>query len=332
MRGTWLTAIARRVTRRETFDSLVAPALADLQYESAARRPIGRHYAAFVIVIATAVLRDLRTDVHLTFAASRVWRRTAAWWSGFGGLYVWLVLHLDTPWHLLDASGQATVFLNALTAAAVVALPYALAAAVFYLRRESAAPRRAVAVAAFSFVGAAIVLNLTVTAMRPATSRILVESVSRVMGEQRPGASLDSRARYKGHWQTWLETRRNQSTQAPSMLAAGGGRAAINSAFMSALNLVPYVMVGVALTRGRRWTVFLRVIGIFATYVFIGILTLRLHMFTGQGLSGDAKRQVVATFLTGTMWLLGIRLFMLPLLPVYALTTVRKWFPRRSSH
>ena len=212
MRGTWLAAIARQITRRETFDSLVAPALADLQHESAARRPVGRHYTAFVIVITTAVLRDLRTDVHLTFTAPRVWRRTAAWWAGFGGLYVWMVLYLDTPWHLLDASGQATVLLNALTAAAVVALPYALAAAVFYLRRESAAPRRAVAVAALSFVAAAVVLNLIVTAMRPASGRILVESVSRVMGEQRPGASFDSRARYTGHWQTWLETRRDQAT------------------------------------------------------------------------------------------------------------------------
>jgi hypothetical protein len=244
-----------------------------------------------------------------------------------------MVLYLDTPWHLLDASGQATVFLNALTAAAVVALPYALAAAVFYLRRESAAPRRAVAVAAFSFVGAAIVLNLTVTAMRPATSRILVESVSRVMGEQRPGASLDSRARYKGHWQTWLETRRNQSMQAPSMRAAGVGRAAINSAFMSALSLVPYVMFGVALARGWRWTVLLRVLGLIATYILVQMVAIQMQVpaLTGHGRDSDAVRELFGMFLTGLVWLFGMRLFLLPLIPVYALTTVRKWIPRRSS-
>ena len=78
MRGIWLTAIVRRIIRKETFESLVAPALADLQYEAASGRPIARHYTALVIVIATALLRDLRVDAQLTFAASRVWRRVAA--------------------------------------------------------------------------------------------------------------------------------------------------------------------------------------------------------------------------------------------------------------
>ena len=318
MRGTWLTAIARRVTRKETFDSLVAPALADLQYEAAARRPIRWHYAAFAIVIATALLRDLRTDVHLTFTATRVWRRTGAWWAGFGAVYVWLVAYIDTPWHLLDTPGHATALLNALTAAAVVALPYALAAAVFYLRRETAAPHRAVAVAAVSFVAAAVVLNLTVTTMRPATNRILVESVSRVMAEQRAGASLEHRARYRGHWQTWLETRREPTAQTSSMLGSGVGRAAVGFAFMSALNLAPFAMFGVILARGSRWTVFLRVLGIFATYAFVQILTIQLQVpvLTGDGRGSDAIRQVFAMFLTGTTWLLGWRVLMAPLVPI----------------
>lgn len=142
MRGIWLTALARRITRTETFESLVAPALADLQYEAASGRPVGRHYAALVIVIATALLRDLRVDAQLTFGAPRVWRRAGAWYAGFVLFYAATVLYSDTPWHLLDVTGQATALAYALAIGVVAPLPYALVAAVFYLRRESVAPRR----------------------------------------------------------------------------------------------------------------------------------------------------------------------------------------------
>jgi hypothetical protein len=332
MRGTWLTAIARRVTRRETFDSLVAPALADLQYESAARRPVRRHYAAFVIVIATAILRDLRTDVHLTFTATRVWRRTAVWWAGFGAFFIWAVTYADTPWHLLDAVGRATALAYAVAVGVINALPFALAAAVFYLRRQSTAPRRAIAVAAVTFVAAAAALNLTASALRPATNRILVDSVSRVVAEQRPGASLDDRAGYKDRWRNWLETRRERSTQS-SELAGGPGAAAVNGAFASALNLAPYAMFGLVLARGWRWTVFARVIGIVATYVLVQFITIQFHVpvLTGHGRSSDAIRQILAMFLTGTVWLLGIRLLDLPSVSLHALASVRRWVPRRSS-
>ncbi len=332
MRGTWLAAIARHITRTETFESLVSPALADLQYESAARRPIGRHYAAVVIVLATALLRDLKTDVHLTFTTARVWQRTASWGAGFGAFYVATVLYVDTPWHLLDSVGRATAVAYAVAVGVWNALPYALAAAVFYLRRQHTTSRRTVAAAALTFVAAAATFNLTLSVVRPETNRIMVDSVAKVVAEGRPGATLDDRARYPGHWQDWLESRRERSDNPPHELGRSIGGGAV---FSAVLILLPWMMFGLVLARGRRWTVFFRVLGIFATYAFVQmfIIQLQVPMLTGLGRSSDAVRQVFAMFLTGTLWLVGVRLLLGAFVPIYALTGVKIVVTRRrSSH
>jgi hypothetical protein len=326
MPGVWLTAIARLITRTDTFDSLVAPALADLQYEAASRQPTGRHYAALVIVIATALLRDFHTDVQLTFGAPRVWRRTATWWAGFGILYVATVLYADTPWHLLDATGQAAALAFALVNGVVGALPVALVAAVFHLRRESAAPRRCIGVTAMTFFAAAVALQLTTVLIMPSANRILVESVSGVVAEHRAGAGLDDEIRYPGQWQRWVETRRERSASPSSKLTSGVGGAIAAFTFSLVVTLAAFVMFGVVLARGRRWTVFLRVVGLFATYTFLQvfIITLQIPMLTAASGGSDGFRQMVVMLVTALAWLLGVRLFILPLLPIYALTTVRR--------
>ena len=305
MRRVWLTAIARRITRTETFDSLVAPALADLQYEAALGRPIARHYAALVIVIATALLRDLRVDAQLTFGAARVWRRVAAWYGGFVILYVATVLYADTPWHLLDATGQAMALVNALGTGLVASFPNAIVAAVFHLQRESIAPRRAIAVAAMAFVAAAVALQLTAASVSPTANRMLFESVSRVVAQHRPGAGLEDRNSYPGHWKSWLETKRERSAPGSSKLAGGVGRAAVGSAFSSFLNLTPYILFGVTLARGWRWTVLLRVVGLVVTYAALQIFTILLGIpgLTGPSRGHDAVRQLVVMFLTAIVWL-----------------------------
>lgn len=322
MRGIWLTALTRRIIRTETFESLVAPALADLQYEAASGRPIARHYAAIVIVIATALLRDLRVDVQLTFSARRVWRRAGAWYAGFVLFYVATVLYSDTPWHLLDATGQAAALAYALAIGVVAPLPYALVAAVFYLRRESVAPRRTIAIAAMAFIAAAFAFQFTTASVRPAANRMLVDSASRVIAQHRPGAGLDDRNRYPGHWQSWLEVRRQRSGSPPLGLNV-----------LAFLNFAPYVMFGMVLAHGRRWTVFFRVLGLFVTYAVVQIttITLQIPLLTGPYPGHEAIRQMVAMFLTALAWLLGVRLLLLPLLPVYALTKARRLVPRRSS-
>jgi hypothetical protein len=74
MRGAWLTAIARRVLRDQTFHLIAAPAIADLQFEGGAR-----HYAAIWWVIVRALLHDMRSDVATSFGATArasVWPQT----------------------------------------------------------------------------------------------------------------------------------------------------------------------------------------------------------------------------------------------------------------
>ena len=305
MRGVWLTTIARRITRQDTFDSLVAPALADLQYEAASGRPIARHYTALVIVIATALLRDLRVDAQLTFGASRVWRRVAAWYGGFVILFVATVLYADTPWHLLDATGQATAVANALAIGLMAALPTAVVAAVFHLQRENPAPRRTIAVAAMAFLLAAVALQVAAASISPTANRMLHESVSRVVAQQRTGAELDDRKSYPGHWTSWLETKRVRSAPAASTLAGGVGSAAVGLAFSSILNLIPYVLFGVALARGRRWTVLLRVVGLIVTYAALQvfIISLGIPVLTGPSRGHGAIRQLVVMFVTAIVWL-----------------------------
>jgi hypothetical protein len=309
MRGVWLTAFARRITRRDTFDSLVAPALADLQYEAVSGRPIAPHYVALVIVISTALLRDLRLDAQLTFGAARVWRRVAAWYGAFVICYVALVLYLDTPWHLLDATGQATALANALAIGLMAALPTAAVAAAFHLRRESIAPRRDITIAAMAFVAAAVALQITAASVSPTVNRMLFESVSRGVAQQRPGAGLDDRRQYPGHWKSWLETKRERSAPAPSKLAAGVGSFAVGMTFSSILNLIPYVMFGVALARGRRWTVLLRVLGLVVTYMALQvfIIALGIPVLTGGSRGHDAVRQLVVMFVTAIVWLCVFR-------------------------
>jgi hypothetical protein len=330
MRGVWLAAIARRITRTDTFESLVAPAVADLQYVAAAGRPVRRHYAALAIVLATALLRDFRIDVQLTFGTPRVWRRTAAWWTLYVLFYVAIVLDADTPWHLLDATAQVTALVDALIGGVMAALPTALIAAVFYLRRESAVPHRTIVVAAVAFVAATIAFQLTAASVRPVASRLLYESASRTLAQHQPGAGIDDRNPYPGHWQTWLETKRDRSTAATMVVGTIGGAAAA-FAISSIINLAPRVMFGLVLARGRRWTVFFRVLGLVVTYAFIQVLTMRaqIPMLTGRPPSSDALREIVAMFLTALVWLLGTRVFAIPLLPIYALTQARRLVPRR---
>jgi hypothetical protein len=184
----------------------------------------------------------------------------------------------------------------------VISLQFAVVAAVFHLRRESAAPHRTIAVAAMAFIAAAVVLQVATASVLPTTNRMLVESASRVIAQHRPGAGLDDRNRFPGHWQSWLETKRQRAASASSTVA---GNAILGLNVLVPLNLAPYVMFGVALARGRRWTVFFRVLGLFFTYTVVQIATISLHIpvLTGPYEGHNAIRQMFAMFLTAIVWL-----------------------------
>ena len=60
-RGDWLTSLARPLFHRETFELVVSPAIADLQFEPRS----ARSYVAVWIAVGGAVWRDLRSDVRI---------------------------------------------------------------------------------------------------------------------------------------------------------------------------------------------------------------------------------------------------------------------------
>jgi len=337
-----LTALVRRITREETFDALVAPALADLQFDRAAGRPLGRHYVGLLAVLATALLRDIRIDIRLTLSAGRVWRRAAAWFGGITSFYVGLLLYYEMPWHLLDASGRVAVLATALGTGGLVAIPGTVAAASFHLRRSGIAPRRTIAVAAVCCAVVLVAFHVIAMSVRPAVNQVILESASRVIAQGHPGAGLDDRTIFDrrvrgnpdpGYWKGWLERIRERSLD-PS--AAGGAvesPTAGTDPFFG-LVVIPYAIFGVVLARGRGWTVFVRAAGMVVTYFALVVLALDLTIqLVGPSRPAyfEAIREIAVLFVTAGIWLLGVRLLLLPLLPLYALTYARKLVPRRSS-
>jgi hypothetical protein len=327
-----LTAIARRIVREETFESLVAPALADLQFDAASGRPLARHYAALPLVIATALLRDLRIDIRLTVGAPRVWKRAAAWYAGFVTLYISVVVRYEMPWHLLDLSGRSAVLANGVASGLVAAVPYAMAAVAFYLRRGSPVPHRTIVAAVSGFIVGATALQLAVASVQPAVNKVVLDSATRVVEQGHPGAGLDDRSRYTRQWRTWLERVRERSSGS-EILADGLGSAMAGLAFSYAVKLIPFVIYGLILARGRGWTVSFRAVGLLVTYFAVGMLALLLtiRLYGPSSPNYQAGRELIASYVTGLMWLLGIRILLLPLLPVYALTQARRLFSRSTS-
>lgn len=327
-----LTAIARRLTRKETFESLVAPALADLRFEAAAGRPLARHYVGLPFVIAIALLRDLRIDVQLTFGARDVWKRTGAWYAGFVVLFISLYVRYYTPWHLVDGSGRAAILANASVFGLTSSIPVAMVAVACYLRRRSTVPHRTITIAAIGFVVATVTLRLGAASALPAVNHVLLDSVTRVISQGRPGAGLDDNAGHPGQWRTWLDGVRERSLPS-KMFSAGVGNAVAGMATGSAVYLIPFALYGLVLARGRGLTVFLRAVGLVITYFVVGMLaiqiTIRLYGPSSPGY--QAAREIGASFLTAGIWLLGVRILLLPFVPIYALTHVRKWIPRSSS-
>jgi hypothetical protein len=61
MRGDWFTSLARPIFHRDTFELVVSPAIADLQFEPRS----GRGYAGVWMALGGAMWRDLRSDLRI---------------------------------------------------------------------------------------------------------------------------------------------------------------------------------------------------------------------------------------------------------------------------
>ena len=136
----WLVALVRPLLHRDTFETMVSPAIADLDAERAdGWRTHLRHCGGLAVVFGAVLLRDWGADQRAAFdfgARRDVWLVTAIWYTVPTVLLAGLLLKTQTPWHLLDATAGAAVALDAILGARLYASYVAVIAAVFLLSRR----------------------------------------------------------------------------------------------------------------------------------------------------------------------------------------------------
>jgi hypothetical protein len=241
MPGIWMTQVARRLTRHDTFERLVSPAIADLQKEAAhGWRQRLRHYGALMMVVVWAVLRDLRVDLSTAFDAGSwrsVWGRTAAWallaafcnWAGMYVLTASTLARLGAP-----PSLEAAVMDGLVYRSIVPALAAALVVAAYNLRRRHPSSLRTTVAVAALFIVAIPIIGAFATALS-APSREALDHAYRLARPDLPAITI-----------------------APQRLQALAGM----------IQIAAFAWLGVALARYRGWPLALNATTILTIYVF----------------------------------------------------------------
>jgi len=292
--GRYLEGLARWLTRADTFERLVSPAIADLQCEAGRGRLMRmRHYMAVGGVLVWAIVGDLSRDAGLAFepgARHGVWRRAAWWYLAAVGVFAWIGSG-DTPWHLLDAATRQAALISAALNLPFAAMAPATAAAVFYLRRHGA-PIRTIVAVTMLVVAATTVLTLAISQYNNGVSMQIYERVD---------AALPAAAREGGHsdhrWSIWLDYRRDDLVDRSSLYRSGAG-------------MVPWALLGFVLARGRNWKVPVRLTGFVATWFALGYIVLRIDVTLRMVPSTAYQRwrDVVLMLATSLIWLLVERM------------------------
>ncbi len=196
MPGIWMTRITRQLTRPDTFERLVSPAIADLQTEAAAgwvQRL--RHYGALTMVLGCAVLRDFRLDLSTAFDANSwrsVWGRAAAWalvaavcnWAAMYVLTARTLARLDGPPSLVAVVMDGLIFRSI-----VPALVAALVVAAYNLRRRHPSSLRTVVAVAAVFIVATPIVGAFASALF-APSRDALNKAYSLARPDRPAMTL----------------------------------------------------------------------------------------------------------------------------------------------
>jgi hypothetical protein len=272
MPGTWLIRIGRWMSRKETFERMVAPAIADMQAEAAfgtIRR--WRHYAGIGLVFVHAVLQDLRLDLTSAFDADArrmVWKRTAIWYVGVVGLLTVLGLRYNLPSDLpMDGLWSAALTSTGLEAV-VTGASISTVVAVLYLCRKPSS-RRSIALTVFIIGTLTSTFALAVRPLRMSADDELFHGID----HNKPG-DLDARVA----WSKDLH---------------------------SGVSVLPSALMGIVLARRRGWRVARAVIGLFATWQLVVILLLYL------GRSGPVPdlaiqywRQIAINSVVAVIWLM----------------------------
>jgi hypothetical protein len=263
MRGAWLTSIASRLLREQTFQLIAAPAIADLQHEGGRR-----HYAAVWWVIARALLRDLYVDVAAAFGSTA----RASVWPKAVGLFALLFVMMTVlalrngirllapdgtvstlPWPPLG-DGLEPLLVGLLVSVALAAAGYATMGFTFELRRRHTSARTI------------LVATLCLAALAHAAARIsrpVAENAElyRSAAMARDGVGVPAS-------RPLSEIVEEDIRQGRTALTAGSDERRTIAVWQErriALNVLIFALLGVTLARGRGLGVLARSVGILGT-------------------------------------------------------------------
>lgn len=266
MPDAWLIRIGGWIARKETFERLVSPAIADMQAEaSLGQVNRWKHYAGIGVVLIHALLQDLRFDVASAFDAEArraVWKRTAIWYAGF----VVLLTFLGLRYNLLPDRPMDGLWLAALTStvleALVTSVSISTVVAVLYLCRRSS-PRRSIVLAVLIVGALTTTFALAVRPIRMSADRALY-----------PGDHY-----YLDDHTLWSKD------------------------ITSGVDVLPSALMGIVLARRRGWRVAVTVISFFATWQFVVILLLRFGGLREADLAFQYWRQIAINLFVAILWL-----------------------------
>jgi hypothetical protein len=293
MTGVWLTSLARRILRDETFERLVSPAIADLQCEAAEGPAIRlRHYAALASVLACAMLRDFRLGLGTAFDADtrrRLCAWPAVWCLGFAAALIgWSEFRESLL--VLGPVARSAALTTALTGSLVGVFTTFMTIAAFFLVRRGA-PAGAVAAATLAVFIAALVTAFALHPIRLSADRELYalgQSLS--TGATTPDSLLA----------TWL------AFKADDVNSTLGRWRDIRGA----LEVINGALFGAILARRRGWMVPLTLVSVPATTFLVGMIVIRIESTVLRGVPSYAFqdwRSVAVSFLVASAWLLMTR-------------------------
>jgi len=158
--GTLLAQIGRRVVRRDTYDRIIEPAVADLQYESSTGSwPMLRGYVGVWRAMIAALVGEVATDCVNVCRSAQVSRVALPMIASGGiallwhGRFLWEIGRGPTPWH------HTLVFLVLWipTITALIAPPVALPLAAMFASTKHPGARRAAVLLAAAVISAIVV-------------------------------------------------------------------------------------------------------------------------------------------------------------------------------
>jgi hypothetical protein len=266
--GKWLIRIGGWIARKETFERMVAPAIADLQAEASfGSVHRWKHYSGIVVVLVHALLQDLRVDFTSAFDADArrvAWKRAGIWYAGFVALLTFLGLRYNLPSDLsMDGLWSAALTSTGLEAI-VTGASMGFIVVVFYLCRRPSS-RRSIALT--------VVIVGTLTGAFALAVRPIRMSADRALHPQNHH-NLDERIA----WSTDIH---------------------------SGVSLIPSALMGIVLARRRGWRVAGTVVSLFLTWQIVVILLLYLgRSGPAPDLAIQYWRQIAINSLVALIWLM----------------------------